>query len=432
MNAPYSIARRRGETATPVSRMEWATVRKWLLIAFAARFALMLVFETTGIERKLRLTKDAFLYDRVGQEIAQYWRTGGATTWPTRVGDTPIDALFEYEVGIVYYFTGDMMVVVRMINVLAGSLVPLVVWKNARLLFDSKVSFRCLLMSAFFPTQVYYSAILVRDSQSTLAMCLIFFGLTAIVSRGRMRSMLALPAGLLLIAGLRTYMFTVLLVLIPACWIATLILVRARGKARFVARATGVAVLCAVVAAGVGLNSVFAGNEGMQVLDLEFLNRVREKMNRGGGALYEGEVPKLFEDPLETAEAVGVGLYHFFFSVDPTEINSIRQVMAIPEVLCVVIAIPALYRGFKRSIRYYPLELSAPLLIAIAITFAYSSVATNGGPMMRWRLQTVNAYILVAAFGWDRRVRLPGSNVTPLRQIARQSPAPVVQLSREA
>lgn len=370
----------------------------------------MLAFETTGIERTLRLTKDAFLYDQIGKDLAQYWRTGGATTWPGRVGDTPIDSLFEYEVGLVYYLTGDMMVMVRIINVFAGSLVPLIVWKTARLLFDSTVSLRCLLMSAFFPTQVYYSAILVRDSQSTLAMCLIFYGLTAIVSRGRARSMMALPAGLLLIAGLRTYMFTVLILLVPACWIATLILVRARGKARFVARVTGMAVLCGVVAVGLGLNSVFAGNEGQQVLDLDFLNRVREKMNRGGGALYDGEVPKLFEDPIETIEAVGIGLYHFFFSVNPTEINSIRQVMAIPEVLCVVIAIPALYRGFKRSIRYYPLELSAPLLIAIAITFAYSSVATNGGPMMRWRLQTVNAYILVAAFGWDRRVRLPNRN----------------------
>ena len=407
-------------TPPPVSLLERADVRRWIVFAFVARFALAMFFEVSGVERSMRLTRDAFLYERVGAELADYWRSDGATPWPSRVGATPLDCLFEYEVGVVSYLSGGSLLLIRLINVIAGTLVPLVVWKTARLLFDPVVSRRALIGSAFFPTQVYYSAIGVRDAQSTLAMCLVFYGLTAIVAqRSAGRSALALPAGLLLIAGFRTYMFTLIVVMIPLSWAAAAVLIRSSGKARFLSRAVTVGVLCGAIAGGLGLNSVFSGNEGSQITDVNFLNKIRQKMNRGGGALYdEGEVPLLFEDAGSTATAIGVGLYHFLFSVNPTEIDSARQFMALPEVLLVVVAIPSLWRGFLRARRHYPLELAAPLLIALAITFAYSSVATNGGPMMRWRLQTVNVYIIIAALGWDRVAWLPGRTTSPSRGTA--------------
>ena len=402
-------------TPPPVSLLERADVRRGVMFALIARFALAMFFEVSGVERTMRLTRDAFLYERVGTELAEYWRSDGATPWPTRVGATPLDCLFEYEVGIVSYLCGGSLVLVRLINVIAGTLVPLVVWKTARLLFDPVIARRALIGSAFFPTQVYYSAIGVRDSQSTLAMCLVFYGLTAIVAqRSAGRAALALPAGLMLIAGFRTYMFTLIVMMIPLSWVAAALLIRSSGKARFISRAVTVGVLCVAIAGGLGLNSVFSGNEGSQITDVNFLNKIRQKMNRGGGALYEdGEVPLLFEDAGSTATAIGVGLYHFLFSVNPAEIDSARQFMALPEVLLVVVSIPSLWRGFLRARRYYPLELAAPLLIALAITFAYSSVATNGGPMMRWRLQTVNVYIIVAALGWDRVARVPGRSSPP-------------------
>lgn len=46
-------------------------------------------------------------------------------------------------------------------------------------------------------------------------MCLVFLGMTAITSSGKKRLILALPLGLLLIAGYRAYIAAALAILIP-------------------------------------------------------------------------------------------------------------------------------------------------------------------------------------------------------------------------
>ena len=87
--------------------------------------------------------------------------------------------------------------------------------------------------------------------------------------------------------------------------------------------------------------------------------------------------------------------------------DSIRQWMALPEVLIVLYMIPKLYRGFRRIMRYHRFEFLAVLFVAAAITFAYSSVTTNAGPLMRWRLQVANVYIIMAAIGMSKQYSLP-------------------------
>ena len=389
------------------SNREWKFAKRILFLGFACRLCLMLTLHVTEAEKDLGLTKDGFLYERVGQEIADYFRTGGMSEWPTRVNSF-FDAMFEWEVGAIYYLTWDSAFVVKLINVIAGSLVGYVVWRTARLIFDDRTSRLCLIGATFFPTQVYYSALHVRDAQSTLAMSLIFLGITAITTRGKLIDLVALPIGLLLIAGFRTYMFFILAGLIPAGLAAAFLIGRSREKSRALGKAVIISALCATCIVGAGLDKIFRGDQDGEaqvesVTDLDFINKIRRKMNRGGGALYRnGEVPLIGENIYDTVVAFIVGLYFFFFSVNPTDVNSHRQLLALPEVLLVLVAIPALARGMYRALRKYLFPLFVPILIATAITFAYSGVATNGGPMLRWRLQVVNVYVMVAALGWTK------------------------------
>ena len=90
-------------------------------VGFSARLALVLFFMLTGVDRTYRLTKDGFFYDRIGREIAEYYRSGGATEWPRRVSAV-IDFLYEHLVGIVYYVTDDSMVAMRLCLSLCGRL----------------------------------------------------------------------------------------------------------------------------------------------------------------------------------------------------------------------------------------------------------------------------------------------------------------------
>lgn len=391
------------ESARRVSPVEFSRILRVFWIGFMLRAGLVLTLQATGLERSLKLTKDAFLYDRVGKQIAEHYRTNGGTSWPNRVTGV-MDHLYEHFVGLIYYLTDDSMLVVRLVNVLAGCLVILITWRMARYLTDAETAYRCGVWACFFPTQFYYSCLPVRDAQSTLGMALVFLGMTAVSASGKRAHILALPIGLLLTAGYRTYVASVLAFLIPAGWMAAFLMSRSRNKSKFIGRVGLLAVIAMGLAGPAEIDRMFSTGKAGQITDMDYWNSTRQKMNRGSGALYGDEdVPEIGKSIADTVQGVAIGLYFFFVSVNPTEMDSIRQWMALPEVLIVVYMIPKLYRGFRRIMRYHRFEFLAVLFVAAAITFAYSSVTTNAGPLMRWRLQVANVYIIIAAIGMSRR-----------------------------
>lgn len=378
------------------------------LSALAVRVALVVFFQITELDRTLRLTKDGFFYDRIGKEIAEYYRTDGMSAWPARV-KAVVDFLYEHIVGIVYYMTGDSMLVMGIINALAGALIPVVVWRMANYITDVKTSRRAALWAAWFPTQLYYSCLPVRDGLSTLAVTCVFLGVVAFGRKGKAFDKWILLAGLAATAGFRAYVFSVVTVIIPIAWGLVIVVTRSVHKRRLLRNALILGGLASAVAVNSGLLSAFSSGKAAYVTDIDYWNKIRGKMNRGAGALYSaGEVPEIGESLGDTVSGIAVGFYFFFLSVNPLEISSFRQAMALPEALAVLYVIPSIARGVRRSLRYHAFSLLPLLLIAGAITFGYSSTTTNGGPLMRWRLQVVNVYILVAAIGFSRNYYLDG------------------------
>lgn len=398
------------EVSQKVSPFEFTRILRVFWIGLSLRFGLVFVLQATGLERTLKLTKDAFLYDRVGIQIAEHYRTNGGTSWPDRVTGV-LDHLYEHFVGLTYYFTDDSMLVVRLINALAGCLVILATWRMARYVTDADTAFRCGLWACFFPTQFYYSCLPVRDAHSTLAMTLVFLGMTALTAGGKRTHVMALPIGILLTAGYRTYVATVLVFLVPAGLFAAMLLARSQNKTKFLGRVALLGVLALGIAGPAGIEKLSSTGKAAQVMDMDYWNSTRQKMNRGSGALYGGdEVPELGKSIVSTVQGVAIGLYFFFVSINPAEMDSVRQWMAVPEVLIVLYMIPKLYRGFRRIMRYHRFEFIAVLFVAVAITFAYSSVTTNAGPLMRWRLQVANVYIVTAAIGLSRNYAIEARN----------------------
>jgi len=367
-------------------------------------------FDVTELDRTLRLTKDGFVYEAVGSEIADYFRSGGSTMWPQRV-EGVINFLFYYIVGGIFFLTWDSLFALRLLTSLAGAFTCVVVWRTARYITDGPTSWRAALWTAWFPTQIYYSTLPVRDSLSTLAMCFIFLGLVAISVNGKPRDVGALFIGLLLTAGFRTYMFVVVSVLIPFAWVVTVVLVKSRETSRLIGRASLFLLLFVVVGSLAGIEEAFVTGKAAHLMSyesaLDFANVARDRLNHGSGAMFAGgEAPTIGEDMLGSIESVVVGLYFFVVSVNPASLDSIRQWMAIPEVLIILVMIPKLYRGARRVWAHHRFSFMPLLIIAGAITFGYSGVTTNGGPMMRWRLQVVNVYIIIASIGYPRRYAL--------------------------
>jgi len=400
----------KSQMQTKLAGGEFQRILRVFWLGMVLRVGLVLTLQATGLERTLKLTKDAFLYDRIGKQIAEHYRTNGGTSWPDRVSGV-LDHLYEYFVGLTYYFTDDSMLVVRLCNSLAGGLVILATWRMARYVTDADTAYRCGIWACFFPTQFYYSCLPVRDAHSTLAMTLVFLGMTALTAGGKRSHVMALPIGILLTAGYRTYVATVLVFLVPAGLFAAMLLARSQNKTKLIGRLALLGVLALGVAGPAGLEKLSSTGKAAQVMDMDYWNSTRQKMNRGSGALYGGdEVPELGKSIVSTVQGVAIGLYFFFVSINPAEMDSVRQWMAVPEVLIVLYMIPKLYRGFRRIMRYHRFEFIAVLFVAVAITFAYSSVTTNAGPLMRWRLQVANVYIVMAAIGLSRNYAFESRN----------------------
>ena len=377
---------------------------RWFRIAFVSRLALMLVIHFTGADARLRLTKDAFLYDRTASAMAEHWRSRGATPWPARVDTFYWDCSYEWAMAGMYYLFGDSLLLGKFLSVVSGALTPLLFWRIAGMMYgDHRVARRVLIWTALFPSHVYYSCHMVRDSHATLAMGLVFLGLLSLSRPSTTAVKLALPAGLLLTAGFRFYMFFVLLLLIPGA-VAISWLVSPGRRLRY---ATRIVLACGVVLAILGVLNVgklLETSGTSRYMDLDFINHVRVKMNRGSGAMFDGSnTPELGTSPVETARGLVVGLYYFFVSVNPAHMGSIRQWMALPEILAVLYMGPSLIRGLRLSLRDHLGSTIHVLIVTAGISLVYSGFATNAGPLMRWRLQVVGIYIAVAAAGWQVR-----------------------------
>ncbi|MCG8652664.1 MAG: hypothetical protein MI861_22685 [Pirellulales bacterium] len=371
----------------------------WIRVGFLIRFAVMLMIHFTGAERSLSLTKDAFLYDNVGYAISEYLRTGDIGYWPARVSGV-IDFAWEYVVGFVYYLVGRQPLVIKMICVLIGSLTPLLHHRIAYLATNNARVAQCaLILSVLFPTQIYYSALMVRDSLATFAISLVFLGLTEWITKGSPTWAAKMAVGFLIMLGLRSYVTVVLAATIPCgLFIAALVTSdnhtsKSRAVAGFLLLSLA---LIGVVAAAPQLMS----EVDTQFTDLNYINKIRGKMNKGSGAFFQsGSVTEVGNSVVGTITSVGVGVYFFFFSINPATIGSIRQIMAMPEVILVAFGTLYSIKGIRilwKQRRDVLVTLMVPTMV---LTLGYSVATTNGGPLMRWRMQLIGVYLIFAATG---------------------------------
>lgn len=382
---------------------------KWMMVAFVIRLALMLVIHFSGAEESLRLTRDAFLYDEVGLAISEYYVSGGSTAWPARVTGF-VDFGWEHFIGVVYYLFGYEPLLIKLVCVCAGALVALVHCRTALIVSnDTRVGLAVLIISVFFPTQVYYSTLMVRDSVSALSVSVLFWGIAQFIRKTTPWWWVTFLVGFFVLVSLRSYLASILVVVIPLSFLVTAIFSK-HGRGRAIG---GIAVVGLAVAASTVLVPVLVNSElqeyvelDTQFTDLDYINKIRSKMNRGSGAMYsEGSVTDLGTSFVDTVTSFLIGLYFFFFSINPGQLSSIRQIMALPEVVLVIVGM------WYGSIGAWVLwkerrDVFLPLIIpTIVMTLGYSAATTNGGPLMRWRMQLLGVYLVVAATGVIASVR---------------------------
>ncbi len=111
----------------------------------------------------LALWGDSGTYYFFGAAIAESWSHGNSVVSWTSTVEGKVNRGFIYVVACVYYLFGRNLILVQFLNGIIGALTPLVILELGLLLYNRRVATTAMLLTAFFPQMIFWSAALYKD-----------------------------------------------------------------------------------------------------------------------------------------------------------------------------------------------------------------------------------------------------------------------------
>jgi hypothetical protein len=352
-----------------------------------------LILNTTGAVSLLKLSKDSGKYHYVGSVIAERMSRGyfDWTSW--------IDNGWYQFVGLVYWMVGSNPVVIQVINSVIGSATAVVVYRMANAVFeDEKIARISGLFVAVFPSFVYYSSLLLKDTVAIFSVSILVLSIVNIRRKFSFASMSGILMPLIILLAVRDYLFL-------ACTALTgisLVFSREKSMPMVFVRAAVVLLLVGVIGEILGLGFLGIGYaQRTPYFDLDFINNARSGMTAyGSGAIFDdGSSVEWGSDPLSNLRNAATAVYYFFFTLDLRNIGSVRQLMALPEVVIFILLLPMLVRGSYRAWKRYRWRAMPMFVFVVGLMLVYGAATTNMGAMYRWRMQVMPLLMVFIACG---------------------------------
>lgn len=370
--------------------------QRFLLRVFTAAWLVraigVAIIALTDAIRQLSLSPDSLRYHREGMAIAEQMRDGffNAPNW--------IDNGWFQFTGFVYWLLGPEPVFIQLINITLGALTPLIVFRIVLAVYRvEKLARVVALLVAFFPSFVYWSCLMLKDPLSIFCISLLVLAVVRLREGFRVMPLIAMPAALVALLGIREYLFFVCLFLVIVSYLP----VQGRRTVPLLLTMCSLVLLMGAATwfAGFGvLGSDYIRQS--HYFDIEYINQSRINISHGSGAFFAAPETAVWgEGFASSARAAIAALYFFFVSIDLTQIGSARQLMALPEILVILCLLPSLARGLRYSWLYVR-QASLPLAVfAFGLLMVYGSAATNMGAMFRWRMQALPLLLTFMVYG---------------------------------
>lgn len=368
-----------------------------VFLAFFLRILLATLFWATDAMHSLNLSPDSERYHRVGMMIMQEMHLG-RFNWPAWIDN----GWFQFT-GLVYFLFGPHPGLIQAINITFSSLTPVIIFSLAlEVSRSSQVARISALLVAIFPSFVYWSCLMLKDPTAIFMMSLLVLSTIKLRNHFSLGWLVALLLALLVYLGIRDYMFFLSIGMVTISMIFFTPYAVPRGGSWL-----GLAALCLVpLVMGFGVFG-FSYITNSIYFDVDYINHIRVAMgDHGSGALYEHSNVATWGSGniLSDILAFLKGLVFFFITINPVEIGSVRQWMALPEVLLVFLLIPHLVRGLYWI--WLDRRNSFPLLVfAFGVMLMLISATTNLGALFRWRMQVMPLFVIAMAVGvfWLRQ-----------------------------
>jgi 4-amino-4-deoxy-L-arabinose transferase-like glycosyltransferase len=338
---------------------------------------------------------DANTYHFFGESLMQSWH-----------GDAYHDSRYQafiysgagawgmlYIVAGVYEVLGANMFAIQLINASVGASTAIIVYFVTKRLFsNSRVSKLATLLVAFFPSLILWSSQALKDALIIMALGLCILATLQLMEKITFRHLLVLGICLAALLSLRFYIFYMMAAAVGGSFIIGL---KSASAQSFIHRFVAIAAI-GLVFTWFGVIR-FAAVQFEKYGNLQMVQLSRMDQARSAESGFAKDVDVQTTEGALTV--IPIGLVYLLFAPFPWQLASLRQSIALPEMVIWWAAFPLLVLGWWYAVRHRLRQVSPIVLFTTMLTLAYSVFQGNVGTAYRQRSQLLVFYFIFVAVG---------------------------------
>jgi hypothetical protein len=298
-----------------------------------------------------------------------------------------------YVVAIVYEVLGSNMFAVQLINASVGASTAVVVYYVAESLFsNARVSKLAAILVGFFPSLILWSSQALKDGLIIMALALCILATLRLMEKITFRYLLVLGLCLAALLSLRFYIFYMMAAAVAGSFVIGM---KSADTKSFLQRFVAIAAMgIAFTWFGV-IRFATAQFERYGNLQMIQLSRMDQARNADSGFAKDVDVGTT-EGALTV---IPIGLLYLLFAPFPWQLASLRQSIALPEMLIWWAAFPLLALGWWFAVKHRLRQVAPIVLFTTMLTLAYAVFQGNVGTAYRQRSQLLVFYFIFVAVG---------------------------------
>ena len=368
-----------------LSREPDRDIRKWLtrlaMATLALRLVLVLFVHFGPFFSPYFFAPDALGYERIGEEISDYWAgirfAPDAIRYGLRPGYYHLNAVF-------FLVFGDARLAMVILNMFAGVWTALITFHLTKEFLPVASAKAAAVLTGVFPSLVLWSILNIRDALATFCTVLVVLYGMRLSKRFRLSHLWIFAAALLGLGLLRAYM-AFLVVLGLAIGTATAVRPdRGFGTMLF---GTVVALTLTYLADQVGLFQAVNPEEVLQTAQ-----SLRTGLQQGAGSSFGvGVETTTIGDAIQY---VPIGASYLLFAPFPWSIETTLQAAAMPETLLWYPIFLLSILGLRITMRNRVTVALVPLSVLLVVVSSYALVEGNFGTAYRHRAQIMPLFFV--------------------------------------
>lgn len=338
---------------------------------------------------------DANTYHLFGESLMQSWHGddyhGGRYSAFIQSGAGAWGML--YVVAVVYEVLGANMFAVQLINASVGASTAIIVFYTSQILFgNSRVSKLSALLVAFFPSLILWSSQALKDALIIMALALCILATLKLMKKITFSYLVLMGGCLAALLSLRFYIFYMMAAAVGGSFI---IGVKSASNQNFIHRFVAIAAIGLVFTWFGVIRFATVQFEKYGNLQMVQMSRMDQARNAESGFAKDVDV-QTTEGALTV---IPIGLLYLLFAPFPWQLASLRQSIALPEMLVWWTSFPLLVLGLWYAVKHRLRQVSPIVLFTTMLTLAYSIFQGNVGTAYRQRSQLLVFYFIFVAVG---------------------------------